>query len=405
MKIFRFFLVVISGLAIIVISYLSSGHASATNVVPVASREDDQTDAIPVTWINNAVARNAVCNDGSPSGYYFVPSTTGSTVWVIHMQGGGYCYDNASCASRRNDPEKNTSISSVNWESNPPVEDEKGILNPNPLKNPYFYNANRVYMRYCSSDLFSGNRVLTLDGSISWYFRGRAILQATLEDLGSPTNPSLPSLQDATKVLLSGGSASGISIFPALDWAAGQLQTMYGITYVKGLSDAGWLVELTPLGPGILPASEQMQSGYEYWHAQGNIDSDCEAANVGNEWRCYFGSYSYDYISTPLFVYNSQYDEDALVVLGAVKPYDEAELAFRDQYRAEIVDTMSQVNITNAFVPISQEHAIAVHAESQTLQIHGVSLQEMLGPWFYDMPGIPKLVQDSYYTYVTSIQR
>ena len=31
----------------------------------------------------------AVCNDGTQSGYYKRLSTTGSDVWVVHQEGGG----------------------------------------------------------------------------------------------------------------------------------------------------------------------------------------------------------------------------------------------------------------------------------------------------------------------------
>ena len=30
----------------------------------------------------------AVCNDGSPSGYYFVPGTTQSNIWLVYLEGG-----------------------------------------------------------------------------------------------------------------------------------------------------------------------------------------------------------------------------------------------------------------------------------------------------------------------------
>ena len=159
------------------------------------------------------------------------------------------------------------------------------------------------------------------------------------------------------------------------------------------------MADIPPYNQYILPISVQIQSAFQYWHAHGNIDADCAIDNVGIEWRCYVGKYDYNYISTPLFVYNSQYDEDALLILGAFQPYDKSELEYREQYRGEIVNSLSQENITYAFVPISQEHAISVHPESQTLEIHGESLQDMLGPWFFNLPGIPKLIQYDYITY------
>ena len=36
-----------------------------------------------------AIDELAVCNDGSPGGYYFSASTTGSDLWVVYLQ---VCY-------------------------------------------------------------------------------------------------------------------------------------------------------------------------------------------------------------------------------------------------------------------------------------------------------------------------
>jgi len=34
------------------------------------------------------------------SGFYFQPSTTGSTKWTISIEGGGWCYDEQECLAR-----------------------------------------------------------------------------------------------------------------------------------------------------------------------------------------------------------------------------------------------------------------------------------------------------------------
>merc|ERR1711990_1036142 len=40
------------------------------------------------------------CLDGSPYGFYFVPSRTNSTKWTISIEGGGWCYDEVGCYQR-----------------------------------------------------------------------------------------------------------------------------------------------------------------------------------------------------------------------------------------------------------------------------------------------------------------
>ena len=48
----------------------------------------------------NASDRGLVCNDGSPSGYYIDYAAQDSNKWLFFQQGGGWCYDEASCLTR-----------------------------------------------------------------------------------------------------------------------------------------------------------------------------------------------------------------------------------------------------------------------------------------------------------------
>ena len=54
--------------------------------------------SVPVTFLD--LATEAACLDGSPYGFYFVPSETNSTRWTINIQGGGWCYDEQKCLQR-----------------------------------------------------------------------------------------------------------------------------------------------------------------------------------------------------------------------------------------------------------------------------------------------------------------
>ena len=74
---------------------------------------------------------SAVCVDGSASGYYWKPSSTivssrrgntpsPSNVWIVHLQGGGWCYDEASC-KRRCAISTNPLCSSKYWEMSLPL--------------------------------------------------------------------------------------------------------------------------------------------------------------------------------------------------------------------------------------------------------------------------------------------
>lgn len=51
-------------------------------------------------WLSSlSKFKDAVCTDGSPAGYYIRRSVQSST-WLVYLQGGGWCYDEASCNVR-----------------------------------------------------------------------------------------------------------------------------------------------------------------------------------------------------------------------------------------------------------------------------------------------------------------
>eukprot|EP00035_Acanthoeca_spectabilis_P012007 m.211954 g.211954 ORF g.211954 m.211954 type:complete len:139 (+) comp15501_c0_seq1:3066-3482(+) len=52
--------------------------------------------------MNEAVAKGAVCLDGSPGGYYIRPGTPNNSRWVVFHQGGGWCTNDEGCAARAN---------------------------------------------------------------------------------------------------------------------------------------------------------------------------------------------------------------------------------------------------------------------------------------------------------------
>jgi len=42
----------------------------------------------------------AVCTDGSPASYYVQLSDTNSTLWIVNLENGGWCYSAESCSVR-----------------------------------------------------------------------------------------------------------------------------------------------------------------------------------------------------------------------------------------------------------------------------------------------------------------
>lgn len=164
------------------------------------------------------------CLDGTAAGYYSRLNAS-STAWVIYLEGGGACSDEASCNSRA----KTRLGSSETW---PATMVGVGFLDANASTNPDFATANHVHIPYANGDCHSGNRTMPSADTYGLYFSGSrnfaAIVAALLARSGLGT---------ATHVLLTGGSAGGIGTLKQVDNLA---QMLGPRVVVKGAPNAGW---------------------------------------------------------------------------------------------------------------------------------------------------------------------
>ncbi len=98
-----------------------------------------------------------MCLDGSPPGYYFHPGTgSGANKWLLHLKGGGWCFEGIeSCYNRS----FTTLGTSNNWTSTIMLD---GALSPDQASNPAFYNWNIVYFMYCDGASFSADRYICM---------------------------------------------------------------------------------------------------------------------------------------------------------------------------------------------------------------------------------------------------
>lgn len=151
---------------------------------------------------------NAVCNDGSPAAFYWRPGFgNGNTSYVVHLQGGAWCTDQASCLDRAT-----SSPDLVSSNGYPATSDHSlGLFSTNSSLNRGWYNANMVYVMYCTSDSWSGNATATFAGQL-WRFQGRRVIEAVFEKLRDSYG-----LDRASQVLLSGCSAGGQGVIVNVD--------------------------------------------------------------------------------------------------------------------------------------------------------------------------------------------
>ena len=96
-----------------------------------------------------------MCLDGSAPGY-FIGKGSGSSAnkWILHQEGGGWCYDTADCYNR-----SKTDLGSSNyWKDTITLG---GIFSDKESVNGQFYNWNVVFMGYCDGGSFAGYRFVT----------------------------------------------------------------------------------------------------------------------------------------------------------------------------------------------------------------------------------------------------
>ena len=90
--------------------------------------------------------------------------------------GGWICHDSSSCLERS--IRENKFMSSDNWET---VKSVGGILSADPQENPYFADANHVFVPYCSSDSWSGT--VSHKNEDGFNFMGRHIVREVIREL------------------------------------------------------------------------------------------------------------------------------------------------------------------------------------------------------------------------------
>ena len=120
--------------------------------------------------------------------------------------------DDTNCAYRAT-----TALgSSRYWAATMPGGDN--VYSGNSSINP-FASFTRVFLPYCSGDLFLGQRNGTVSPAFPYRFSGHLIVAAAIQEVSR----YFPGLANATDVLLSGSSAGGIGTFQNADFVASLL--------------------------------------------------------------------------------------------------------------------------------------------------------------------------------------
>ena len=136
-------------LCLVAAASMAEGWTSPCNVTVNISRCPARSDFQRV-FITDAFLLGAVCNDRSEGFYY--QRMTGSSKWIIYMEGGVGCGNLQKCNRRYQ--ERPELMSSANYSADITGRD---IFDPDPMINPDFCDYNMILLPYCTSDLWVGN--------------------------------------------------------------------------------------------------------------------------------------------------------------------------------------------------------------------------------------------------------
>ncbi|XP_031101732.1 pectin acetylesterase 12-like [Ipomoea triloba] len=243
--------------------------------------------SVPLTLIQGAAAKGAVCLDGTLPAYHIHRGYgSGANSWLIQLEGGGWCNNLRSCIYRKT-TRRGSSRFMEKWLP------FTGILSNRAEENPDFYNWNRVKVRYCDGASFTGdseNRAAGLQ------FRGQRIWQAAVDDLMSK------GMRYARQALLSGCSAGGLATILHCD----EFRNLFSSnTKVKCLSDAGLFMDAVDVSGGR--TLRNFFGGVVNMQGAGrNLPRSC--TNHLDAISCFFPQNVISNVRTPLFILNAAYD-------------------------------------------------------------------------------------------------
>ena len=372
----------------------------------------------------------ALCTDGTPSGYYFEKSKTGSKKWVIWIQGGGLCQSNADCVSRQGGDLGTSST----WSK---TQRGAQLQSTDASENPDFHEWNMLYLKYCSGDVWTGTQAKPTD---PWAAAGGAALSHDLRYVGgSARHASVDTASDskfsftghtnlavavaeakahlglaaATDVVLTGCSAGGIGTFYNADWLASQFDAAQ--TKVVGNPQAGWFgldindyddwVHGKPNPDPHYFNSSSWLMNIDQMHVPGQGDAidRCLAADPSAGLQlCSSVPRMYPFTETPLFVSENTADSYQVFAQGgAPQTLANATTAYVDYLHGILAGSLHVTVIggkkkamDGLYSPACLAHCLQFSGDKAPL-VAGKTHQQAVGDWYFGRGDGHFLINDS----------
>jgi hypothetical protein len=374
---------------------------------------------------------DARCNDGTAAVFYFWEAATKPTDnWVVYLEGGASCNDDASCTDRFMDHPRRMGTGCMgpgDCDASYGVYSDSGSDHiDNAVEKfgiftaggSYFQDWNKVHIEYCSSDNWTGmgGESGKLTGFQSEYshgnaeFNGHHIIEAVIDMLSNRTiGPQITA--PGAQVLFGGGSAGSAGAQHNLDFIADTLVD----ADVRGLFDASFTgsaafdsanptVCSSQLEVGTMPSATPQGRIDSYDYRQSFLDESCVAEAQADGLHpaiCATAAYRYrnDHISTPFFVIQAQLDympvgnlnsnDDITHTLQQIHgPGYTQTMDDRRQCTIEKIRSFGSAAASNVpafegwYVPCEQWHVVAPKTNASQQKINGESARSALRNWY-----------------------
>ncbi|XP_010942975.1 pectin acetylesterase 8 isoform X1 [Elaeis guineensis] len=350
---------------------------------------------VDITYVESALAKGAVCLDGSPPAYHLSPGFgSGVNNWLVHIEGGGWCNNVTTCLAR-----KNSRLGSSRHMAKQIAF--SGILNNRQTFNPDFYNWNKVKVRYCDGSSFTGD-VERVNPATNLHYRGARVWLAVMEDLLAK------GMSKAKNALLSGCSAGGLTSILHCDNFRAILPLG---TRAKCLSDAGYFIDMKDV-----TGAEHIKAFFNdvvttHGSAQ-NLPSSCTSRLTPS--MCFFPQNMVQQIHTPLFILNAAYDSwqiRNILVPGVADPHgtwhyckldiqqcSSPQLQIMQGFRTEFLNALAgfgRSSSTGMFINSCYAHCQSEMQEtwlsSDSPVLEKMPIAKAVGDWFYDRIAFQKI--------------
>ncbi|KAM7459713.1 hypothetical protein LguiA_036707 [Lonicera macranthoides] len=351
---------------------------------------------VGITYVDNAVAKGAVCLDGSPPAYHFDKGFgAGINNWLVHIEGGGWCNNVTTCLSRR-DTRLGSSKQMVKQLA------FSGILSNKPQFNPDFYNWNKIKVRYCDGASFTGD-VETVNPATNLHFRGARIFLAIVEDLLAK------GMKNAENAILSGCSAGGLTSILHCDRFRALVPRG---TKVKCLSDAGYFINVKDVSNA--PHIEEFYNQVVITHGSAkNLPLSCTSKLI-RPGLCFFPQNMAQQIQTPIFLVNAAYDSwqiKNILAPGVADPHgtwhsckldiencSPTQLLTMQQFRSDFLSALARLGSSTSrgmFINSCYAHCQTEMQETwlrnDSPLLGNKTIAKAVGDWFHDRSPFQKI--------------